>query len=379
MQLFWLEMKKIFSWKLIFLVVLVNIIVYQLLLGFDIKYFPNGSPAGDLFKIEQQIIPKYGDEMDEAEFLDLQATYEKEVAKADAYLANDLKAVRLGLDSYEKFVSARETDNEEKNNYVSEITFNSTEDFPWELQAYKEFIDNFENRESDLNTLIQDSSGGQKKRYEQLLEEGKFGIYSDTVIDNFQTYKTSMAIVIFLSIVILISPIFLRDVSAGVVTLQYTSKKGRTVYRTKWLAGLVSSVLLTSVLLILYMTIYSTNETSSYFDLPLHAFNWVFNWYDLTFFQYIVVSVLIIFVLSVLLGVLTMAISTAISNTIELIAVQIVVIFVMIAGVAVVLVQMLMDMQLAQAFVPSVLAVFVVIVLFVMSSVWKRENRKDIV
>ncbi len=376
-RLFLYEMKKIFSWKLILLVLLVNLLMFKVLLEFDLEYFPNGRPAGDDFKIEQHIISKYGATMDEEEFLDLQATYEEEVAKADAFLANDPKAIAVEMDSYENF---RDFDygNEEKMAYHDEMFFNSEEDFPWVLQAYEGYLERYQHKEKALVANMKGATPAQKKRYEQLLEEEKFAVYTDTVTSNFKSYKTSMAIVIFLSVAILISPIFLRDVNAGVVPLQYSSKKGRSVYRTKWLAGLVSSILIASILLILYMTLYATNDTSSHFDLPLYTFGWDYFWYDITFLQYITLSIAVIFGMSVLLSILTMAISSLVPNTIVLIAVQIVIMFVMIAGGATVIINNLINIWYAQAFVPSVLTIFAVVTILVAGFVWRREGKRDI-
>ena len=377
MQLFWLEMKKIFSWKLILLVVLVNVLMFKLMIEFELEYFPNGRPAGDLFKIEQEIIPKYGAQMDEAEFLDFKVTYEKKVALADVYLANDPQAIAVGMNTYEAFRNFDYND-QKKKEYHDQLFHYSEEDFPWELQSYEWFIDNFEHKENSLFVTIREASGGQKIRFEQLLNEGKYSIYSDTVTYNFKNYKTSLAIVIFLSIAILISPIFLRDKKANIVPLQYSAKSGRNIYRTKWLAGVVSTVFITSILLTFYMSLYSTNNTSSHFDLPLYSFGWFYQWYDITFLQYIIISVIVIFVLSILLGILTMAISTIVPNTIVLIAVQIVVMFSMIAGGAYVLVKELMNMMYAQAFVPTMFALFTIGVFVFMRFVWKREMRRDI-
>ena len=378
MQLFWLEMKKIFSWKLILLVVLVNVLMFKLMVEFDLEHFPNGRPAGDLFKIEQEIIPKYGAQMDEAEFLDLKATYEKKVALAEVYLANDPQAIEVGMNTYEAFRNFDYND-QKKKEYHNQLFHYSEEDFPWELQAYEWLIDNFEHKENSLRAMIREASDGQKIRFEQLLDEEKYSVYSDTVTYNYKNYKTSLAIVIFLSIAILISPIFLRDKKANVVPLQYSAKRGRSIYRTKWLAGVVSTVFITSILLTFYMSLYSTNNTSSHFDLPLYSLGWFYHWYDITFLQYIIISTIVIFVLSILLGILTMAISTIVPNTIVLIAVQIVVMFSMIAGGAYVLVNELMNMMHAQAFIPAMIALFSIGVIVFMRFVWKREMHKDIV
>lgn len=210
------------------------------------------------------------------------------------------------------------------------------------------------------------------------MDEGKYSVYSDTVTYNYKNYKTYLAIVIFLSIAVLISPIFLRDKKTNVVPLQYSAKNGRSIYRTKWLAGVVSTVFITSILLTLYMSLYSTNNTSSHFDLPLHSFSWFYQWYDITFLQYIIISTIVIFVLSILLGILTMAISTMVPNTIVLIAVQIIVMFSMIAGGANVLVKELMTMIYTQAFIPAMISIFTMGVFVFMRFVWKKEMRRDI-
>ena len=376
MRLFLYEMKKIFSWKLIFIIVLINILIYKMMIEFDLEYFPNGSDRYD-FKIEQQMIEEYGVDMDESEFLDFKATYEEKVAEADSYLANDPKAIAVGMDSYEKF-RYFDRENKEQDQYYDEILFHSKNDFPWELQAYEWHIAWFENEEEYLKGLITEATGNEKKRYEELLEERKFSYFTNTVTDNFRGYKSSMAIVIFLSVMILISPIFLRDVSSNVVPLQYSSKQGRRVYKIKWFAGFFSTIILTSALLILYLSLYSTNGTSSHFALPMYKFS-NYYWYDITFLQYIIVSVIVILLLAIVLGVLTMAISSIVHNWIALIAVQIVVAFVMIAGGVYVVVYDLMQIKYAQGFVPSIVAIFILVTIVFTSFVYKREQKKDIV
>lgn len=221
-------------------------------------------------------------------------------------------------------------------------------------------------------------SEGQKKRLQQLLDEQRFAVYTDIVTSNFKTYKTSIAIAIFVSIAILISPIFIRDKIANVVPLQYASAKGRQLYRTKWLAGLFSGTLLTTALLAFYMWLYQSNDTQSHFDLPLTAFGWHYHWYDMTFWQYILLSVGVIFLLSVVLTMLTMVISTVVPNRIALIGVQIVVLFLMIAVGASYVVQRAIDFYLSQLFVPYVVGGFTLVTIVAMLVVWKRELERDI-
>lgn len=378
MRLFFYEVRKIVSWKLLLLIFLVNVLLFKLLIEFNLEYFPNGRPAGDHFDIEQQIIPLFGAEWDEEELLKLQAMYEAEVLVADTYLANDPEAVALGMNSYEKFDNY-EYENAEQYAYRNKTIFESNLDFPWRLQTYDWYLKERQDREKSIIAYRNDASEDQKKRLQQLLDEKRFAVYSDVVTSNFKTYKTSIAIAIFVSIAILISPIFIRDKIANVVPIQYASAKGRKLYRTKWFAGLFSGTFLTTILLLFYMALYRANDTQSHFDLPLTSFSWYYHWYDITFWQYMILSVVVIFILSIVLTILTMAISSMVPNRIVLIAVQIIVQFMMIAVGAIYVVQHVINLNYAQLFVPSLVVGFTLFTVLIMWAVWKRELKRDIV
>ena len=380
MRLFYLEMKKIFSWKILLLIAFVNIVLYFLLFEFDIEYFPNGRPAGDYFKIEQQMLVKYGVDLNEAEYQDFAAEYEAEVKRADEYLQNDSQAAEVGLTSYKEFRNTDISDekNVDKRNYQDLVVFDRGEDLFWELQAREGLIDYYTYRIDSLKGDINRETGEKKERFEQLLNDEKYGVFSNTVIDNFTNIKRSIAIIVLSSIVVLISPIFLRDQITSVVPLQYASKKGRTIYRTKWLAGLVSTALVSIILLTFYLWLYSTNEVAPYFDVPLYAFVADTYWYDLTFFQYICLSVVAIFGCSMLLGVLSMAISTVVQNTIVLVGVQIIVMSGMIALVTTYLIVDMISIWNWRMLMPiGYLLLSIGIVLF-MFYVWRREYRRDV-
>lgn len=378
MRLFWMEMKKIFSWKLLLLIGVVNVLLFYLLLSFELEYFPNGRPATDIFTIEQQIIPKYGPTINEGELNELKAIYNERVKAGNLYFANDAEAQQLEIENYLDFRNFDST-NEELAKYHSNLMFNSKQDFIWELQAWESLIKNYEARTMALTAEIDRNAGSRQKHFEKQLVEEKFSFYSSTVLENFMNYKTNMSIIILISIAILMSPIFLRDYQSGLVPIQYTSKIGRNIYRIKLLAGISSSALLTVLLLAVYVGLYWTNDTSSHFELPLTSFGWHDFWYDMTFFKYILISVAAIFFMAILLGVLSMTISTIVSNTIVLVGVQIITLFIMIAGVSKYLVRDIMNIWLPQALIPTGYAVMTVVILIFGGLIWKRELRKNIV
>jgi hypothetical protein len=375
MSLFLNEVKKIFSWKTVLFIVVINILLFKLLIEFDLKYFPNGRPFGDMFKIEQEIIPIYGIHIDEAEIQNFEQTYERLKAEANEYIANDPKAAELNIVNYEQFRTINSSEGEK---YRDELFHERGVDFVWALQSYNSYLNNYQYRGVSMENSKLYYSPRAQDVIQQRLDEEKYSFYDDFVLRNFKTYATSVAITIFISITLLLATLFIGDKRAGVVPIQYTSKKGRKLFRTKWLAGLVSAGVVTALLTTLYIGLYTTNNTSSHFDLPLYAFSFTLHWYEMTFFQYIVIIVSLMVFLSMLLAILTMAVSNIVPNRIALIVSLVVVLFCMIAGVASVVLRRLFELQLPEFLMPITVTVLVLITVFLTWFTWKREMTKDI-
>lgn len=326
MRLFLYEIKKIFNWKNLLILLFVNFIVYSLFISFNLEYFPNGRPAKDYVKIEKEIIPLYGAHLSAAEAADMQKRLHKVEATGDAYLSNNAEAVALNLDSFEKFNAVdSETSTKEENAFAEKVVFESKEDFSWENQAYESLIEIQNDRR--LIDPSEYENPTQRKRVDKLLKEEKFYMYSHIVPFGFKDYTIGVSSVLFLSVIILISPIFLRNQQAGLLPLQYTSKIGRKMYRLKWLAGLVSSFITSSTILAIYGGLYLTNDTSSHFGLPLYTFAYSGAWYEITFLQFIFLTLGLALLYSLLVTALSMIISTVVRNYTSLIAIQIVVAF----------------------------------------------------
>ena len=264
-------------------------------------------------------------------------------------------------------------------NYRSELLHERGVDFGWTLQSYRSYLEYYQYRVASM----EDSKLSYSKRAQDVIQkridEEKYSFYEDFVLQNFKTYATSVAITIFISITLLLATLFIGDKRAAVVPLQYTSKKGRKLFRTKWLAGLSSAAVVTALLTTFYIELYTTNNTSSHFDLPLYAFNFRMHWYEVTFFQYIVIIVSLMVFCSMLLAILIMAISNIVPNRIALIVSLVVVLFIMIAGVAVVVLGKLFELQLPEFLMPISVGVLAFITICLTWFTWKGEIKKDIV
>lgn len=368
MRLFLYELKRIWTWQVLMLIFFVNIFLNHSIISFDIDNFPNGQPDTQLYEIGEKIIPMFGSEIDAKEYEQLEQMYEEEVKKANAFLSNDPEARKLHLDTYEKFNNI-DINDEQQNEYHSKIIFDLNKEFAWNLRAYEIYMDIYKGREDDLTNSLELGSSQQQK----------YASYTDIAIKNFDTYKMNVAAVIFLSIIILLSPVFMRDKMENVVAIQYTTKKGRRSYRIKWLAGLVSGFVMTLLLVVRYTIPYLGNHLENYYNLPLSTFSGYYSWYDLTFIDYIWLSVGVVIVLSILLSILTLTISTIVPNMSALIGVQIVVAFLMIMVGAVFIVQELVKLQYMQYAVPATLIGFAIIVIVSARSAWTYEMKRDIV
>ena len=378
MSIFLNEIKKIFSWKTILLIVVINILLFKMLIEFDIKHFPNGRPFGDMFKIEQEIIQIYGSDVSEDEIKDFEQRYERKKTEANAFLENDSAAEALNIRTIED-VQDLDNSTDEQKAYHDMLYFEKGTDLVWEIQSYASYLELYKYREESTKSSFSWLSEPAKQVVQKRINEDKYSFYSDFTLKNFKTYITSVAVTIFISITLLLATLFIGDKRAVVIPLQYTSKKGRKLFGIKWLAGLTSAVLVTAVLTTIYMGLYSTNNTSSHFDLPLYAFDNVGYWYDLTFFQYIIIVISLMVFLSIILGGMVMAVSNIVPNRIALIVSIVVILFCMIAGGAYVVIGMLFQIMLPEFLIPIVVIVFVILTIGLTLFTWKREMKRDIV
>lgn len=378
MQVLWNEMKKIMSWKLLLLVAVVNGLLYFLLIDFEIKHFPNGRPALDSYRIGIEMIERYGATMDEEEMDDFKRLYEEEVKKADAYLQAREEYVEAGLDTYEKLraynpFELQDAHKEELRNQLFETT-----DLFWELQERERLIDFHEAREDMIKAYRADGTPQQQARYDEMLAFGLYQVYPEVAWDNFKRFIHAVALTIVVSVVITVSPLFIKDRLGRQLGLYYTTAVGRKLYRTKLLAGFISMFLVVTGLLVLYFTLYASNHISPYYDVPIHAFISEFSWYDPTFFQYIVLSIVAIYVLSAVMTVLSMLFSTIMPNYVTLIGVQIPVVIAMLGYGLELLLTRMMSIFTPQYIVPAVYSSLAIISVVTVLYLWSRERKRDI-
>lgn len=372
------ELKKIFTWKILLILLIVNSVLYFLLIEFEITHFPNGRPALDSYRISIEMIEKYGPTMEEEEFIDFVHVYEEKVEEANKWIQARQDFAAANIDSYEKYRNIQH-DDEVGNALHSKVMFEEEVDLFWELQERERLIQFHEMKELGLEAMMNDANESQKARLQELEENKQYQVYSEVVFKNYKRFIQNVAITILFSVVFVISPIFIKDRTRQLLELQYSMKIGRNIFKTKVIAGLISTFLVVTTLLIVYFGFYSLNNTSMFFNVPIHTFIGDYYWYDPTFFQYILLTIVAIYVISFSFALLAMSFSSIMPNYISLIGVQIpFVVFMIGYGIPNVLSRIISILH-PKWFVPTFYSCMMIICIAFLLFLWKREKKRDIV
>lgn len=320
------EIKKIFSFKMICLLILGSTIIYKMFISFDIDYFPNGRPTLDEYNIMVQMIKDYGHEMNETELKHLKNIYKEKLIEADEFLSNNKNFNEVGIYSYEDYENANEKSSfKEENQKLNDIKWDylgrEEGTIFWELQTFPNLISLYEGRN---NYYSENLNENQEKRINKIIENKENeSILPWVVFDNYNDLIRFSAACIVIGITFMLTPLFLRDKKDKVEYLQYSSKHGRKLFKSKLIAGLISALIITSIEIIICFILYRGNNTSMFFESNINS---IFNdrfWFNITFIQYIILTVISIYIISIIVAFISMFISSKVNSYIAAIGVQV--------------------------------------------------------
>lgn len=312
---------------MLLLLVIINCLMYFIFIDFDITVFPNGRPATDMYNIGVEMVEKYGHELDEAELEDFKAVLQQEIKKADEYIQADQEFAGEGITTYKQFQEMRsgDLDNPAIEKLFSTVIFDKEIDLFWEIPEREHIIEEMEfvNERYGYSIIEGKPSKKQEQRIQEVINSGTVNaIFPSYPVEyNFQTISKSIAMAILVSVLFMISPIYIRDYKNNMIGLQYSSKIGRGLFKKKLAAGMISAFLITTVLLIVYYGLYSTNDIGMFLDSGINSFMGSLYWYDLSFLQLILVTILLTYVLTLSMALLAMFVSSICKNYISVIGI----------------------------------------------------------
>ncbi len=315
MRLIFEDLKKLFTVKTIILILVVSFIMYQQFIMFDFKHFPNGRPLLDTFLATQKMLEDYGETMDEEEFEDFKNIYQQRIDEATAYVKSQDELAAAGIDTYKEFRSMDLKD-EKLAALHHKIVFEDFVDVFWEIQAREGMIETYEHPERFSQYGPGELNKKQEARIHELVKNGATtAVFTYLVFENYNTLIKVVAIMIFLSVMLVLMPLYVGDKRNHAIFLQYTSKIGRSLFTKKLLAGLIASLTVITIHLGFFFFLYAGNDTNMFFQLTINSiYNNFVSWYDITFFQYIVLTVICIYLLGIALVLVAACISSIAPN-----------------------------------------------------------------
>ncbi|ANC78894.1 hypothetical protein ABE65_019650 [Fictibacillus phosphorivorans] len=372
MRILFNEIRKLFSVKIICLLLLVSFIVYQQFIMFEFKHFPNGRPLLDDFRATQKMLVDYGESMDSEEFKDFKGIKEQRISEATAYLKSQKEMVAAGIDTYEEF-SNMDLENEKLAALHSKIIFEDYVDVFWEIQARDWIIDRYEHPERFNEHEL---TPKQNARMDELVKSGSTeAIFTDMVFDNYNVLIKYVANLIFLNIMIILMPLYIRDKRNHVQLLQYTSKTGRSLFSQKLLTGISAAMIVITAQLAFFFFMYRGNDTSMFFSLSINSiFNFFVSWFDLTFFQYIVLTVICVYLLGIALVLVGAWISSIAPNYMTSVGLHVPLAFLLFGSGTAYLIQNLTTIYLNPYLVP--ISFVIILVLSSLLFMWRYRSEK---
>jgi hypothetical protein len=376
------EIKKIFNLKMVLLLIIINIVMYFLFIEFNVKYFPNGRPYGDIYRIMVQMQKDYGTQMDSKEFENFKSIYKEKVKEADKYIEEHKEFSEIGIENYNEFTKAEDTKMNDKDRKKFQklsdgIFFDKGVDLFWELQARAQIIQKYQ---LSLFSIYEFPTTKQIARIKEIINnKSDTSVFSGVIFGNYNDLIFYVSMTILLSIIFMISPIFLKDNKRNITSLQYTTKRGRKLFKSKVVAGSIAAFIISTTQLICMFILYSHNNVGMFFNANINSsLTFRLSWYDLTFIQYIVITVVAVYLLVFVVTIMTMLISGLVHNYIALVGIQLPIVFLLFKVALSNAVTRVVDIQFPKYSIPLWYTSMIVLITTLIFIRWRREKVTDI-
>ncbi len=334
------ELKKVFNMKNIIILFIISVLFYRLYI-----ITPSLSNLEDLNKIVETMVKDYGISMDEEEYKDFKSKYNDKVKLANELIKNNKEFSDLDIKDYREFDKIVRNNGEEKynNGKLHDLYYKYTEKennkLLYELQEIENIILCYEHERSIDKEPYFDVVSNQNKyskekailREKELLNnDSRNSLLPYTIFENYDYLIKRVTTLVIISIVFVISIIYLKDKLENINYIQYSSKSGRSIFKKKIVVTVLSTILITSVQLIVFFIYYKTKNNSIFLDCKISGFfnSPIKSWYDLSFRNYIGVTIVCVYLIGISIGLISMYISSKVSSYISLIGIQVINIFI---------------------------------------------------
>lgn len=307
MKIILYELKKIWNWKIIGLMVIIASLFYQMFLYYPIEHFRDNHPHIEGHDLAVEMTERYGTNITEEELEEFihDKKYINEL-EFETIVETSPVFEEVGITTYEDY------------QLLNNKFFEKPEELTNEEQEAIKIMHNDE--QTDYRIYIID-------RINAIAEDDSYIYKSNSILDGYtfettMTYIGQLAILILLLSLLLVSHLVVSDRTKHVHFLQYTSTNGRKILSLQMVAVMISAFLLTTLCIVVFGGIILRNDILVFWDNNVNSFLNSFigePWFELTFGEYILISILFIYILTLSVTLVTFIISRFSQNMVTMI------------------------------------------------------------
>ncbi|MCM3781402.1 ABC transporter permease [Neobacillus mesonae] len=380
MKIIGYELKKIFNPKVLIFLALFHFIFFIIRFDFYFEHFPNGRPSTDIHRVTIQMLEQYGDHMDAGEFEDFKHQLEEAKQEADQIIRSDPYFKKYRVVSYEDY--ERKASEGILPFEVSRYIFDDEArgKIFWEISGRKNLIEQYEYKSAARTNDLSDAQLEKVNQYEQ---DGTFtSIFSSELMDNYTTLLGYMLVLIVVSGMFLVIPLYIKDRNNGVIFLQYTSKAGRRHFFMKWVAAIVAVTILFIIQISTFFLFYSDEIKSVFYPNAINSYFggwWGPYWYDLSFIEFIIITIALLYVLLLLFVTLTALISSLFRNYVTIIGALVPFVIWLLSPFFDVMLVKTASIYYPVYLQPVLYGVFILVIVLFFLRRWRRERTGDLI
>lgn len=313
MTLFKWELRKIWRPGILAAMLLLGVVYYWMFPEFYIEYFCNGPDAEAQFQLASEWVEQYGPTLEPEERAELDGQLAEELETFNEQIAAIPEAAAAGLTDYRTFCTFRD------DYYTDTAASGGDADMDLEslvqrvysgtnwyiIEEIQNTMDLYDAHEKDRTMEIPNREAmGQPeamvRRADQLtVPESAHSLLPFPVKESTREYGKDLVVWCVLSIVLLLSPTLVRDRLRRTRSMQWTSRRGRSILTTQMAAALCSALVLTVVNLVIYAIPFLAQGPLQFHACGLDGiWAWGTPWFDWTYGTYLIVLAGMILALS---------------------------------------------------------------------------------
>ena len=354
------ELKKIWTLKIIGIIVAISVVFFLLFMRTWVTQYPRGTWFSTV-DWAHHLTELYGATLEREDFYEFLRYREALVAELDAAIATNAVFAYAGISNYAEyeafvydFSMRHESLTAEERNLLYAVLdqwFTVDGQLIWEgairidrmtipshhrlglafsgLQSFDLIIAMYTSgvlRESGMaqidmimqpsiniadGTIIQRHNQRQIRRLEEIRDSGELAsIIDGEVVHYTAEYGARLAMLVILATLILVAPLIVTDRASKVHWLQYASRQGRGIFARQFAAVLISAVGIATIFIAIFAGVFSVNGTWVFWNSGINSFMGIrYYWLSITYGQYVLLMVGIIYLLSLAAAAFTFVLS----------------------------------------------------------------------